>query len=217
MPVSVGDMVFVDAGTVHAIGPGVVLLETQQTSDVTFRLYRLWAAAGVASGAGAGGDEAQDGGGEGGAEEDGWIYAADRGEVFCGGSVRSGRDGREEGEMAGAGCLVGLSGTVVVITPGEEVELLAGQAVVVPVGCGEVYRGVGGRGFVCAVCGSGLGVRDERGGAAAGVESKAVSTISCQLLAVSCQTPFVVTLRTGSRGRVRGGRGLRGRRRIGPP
>jgi mannose-6-phosphate isomerase len=39
VPVSVGDMIFVDAGTVHAIGPGVVLLETQQTSDVTYRLY----------------------------------------------------------------------------------------------------------------------------------------------------------------------------------
>src|ERR1019366_8969777 len=39
VPVSVGDMVFVDAGTVHAIGPGVVLLETQQTSDTTFRMY----------------------------------------------------------------------------------------------------------------------------------------------------------------------------------
>src|ERR1700677_3335698 len=36
---AVGDMLFVDAGTVHAIGPGVVLLETQQTSDVTYRLY----------------------------------------------------------------------------------------------------------------------------------------------------------------------------------
>ena len=32
-------MVFVDAGTVHAIGAGMVLLETQQTSDITFRLY----------------------------------------------------------------------------------------------------------------------------------------------------------------------------------
>jgi mannose-6-phosphate isomerase len=32
-------MIFVDAGTVHAIGPGVVLLETQQTSDITYRLY----------------------------------------------------------------------------------------------------------------------------------------------------------------------------------
>ncbi len=39
VPVKVGDMVFVDAGTVHAIGPGVVLLEVQQTCDVTYRLY----------------------------------------------------------------------------------------------------------------------------------------------------------------------------------
>ena len=39
VPVSVGEMVFVDAGTVHAIGPGVTLLETQQTCDVTYRMY----------------------------------------------------------------------------------------------------------------------------------------------------------------------------------
>ena len=39
VPVVNGDMIFVDAGTVHAIGPGVVLLETQQTSDITYRLY----------------------------------------------------------------------------------------------------------------------------------------------------------------------------------
>ncbi len=39
LPVAPGDMVFVDAGTVHAIGPGMVLLETQQTSDITFRMY----------------------------------------------------------------------------------------------------------------------------------------------------------------------------------
>lgn len=39
VPVTAGDMIFVDAGTVHAIGPGVVLLETQQTSDITYRLY----------------------------------------------------------------------------------------------------------------------------------------------------------------------------------
>jgi mannose-6-phosphate isomerase len=39
LPVKAGDMVFVDAGTVHAIGPGVVVLETQQYSDVTYRLY----------------------------------------------------------------------------------------------------------------------------------------------------------------------------------
>lgn len=37
--VAPGDMIFVDAGTVHAIGPGMTLLEVQQTCDVTYRLY----------------------------------------------------------------------------------------------------------------------------------------------------------------------------------
>jgi len=39
IPVKAGDMVYVPAGTVHAIGPGMVVLETQQTSDVTYRLF----------------------------------------------------------------------------------------------------------------------------------------------------------------------------------
>ncbi|HEX4037242.1 MAG TPA: type I phosphomannose isomerase catalytic subunit [Acidobacteriaceae bacterium] len=39
VPVAKGDMIFVDAGTVHAVGPGAVLLETQQTSDLTYRMY----------------------------------------------------------------------------------------------------------------------------------------------------------------------------------
>lgn len=39
IPVHKGDMLFVDAGTVHAMGPGVVILETQQTSDLTYRMY----------------------------------------------------------------------------------------------------------------------------------------------------------------------------------
>jgi len=39
LPVHAGDMIFVDAGTVHAIWPGSVLLETQQNSDVTYRMY----------------------------------------------------------------------------------------------------------------------------------------------------------------------------------
>ncbi len=37
--ISSGDMVFVDAGTVHAIVPGSILLETQQNSDTTYRMY----------------------------------------------------------------------------------------------------------------------------------------------------------------------------------
>ncbi|MFI5104282.1 MAG: class I mannose-6-phosphate isomerase, partial [Terriglobales bacterium] len=37
--VRAGDMYYVDAGTVHAIGPGPVIVETQQNSDTTYRLY----------------------------------------------------------------------------------------------------------------------------------------------------------------------------------
>jgi mannose-6-phosphate isomerase len=36
---TVGDCIFVPAGTVHAIGPGVVLFEVQQSSDITYRIY----------------------------------------------------------------------------------------------------------------------------------------------------------------------------------
>ncbi len=39
LPVDPGEMVFVDAGTVHAIWPGSILLEVQQNSDITDRLY----------------------------------------------------------------------------------------------------------------------------------------------------------------------------------
>jgi mannose-6-phosphate isomerase len=39
VPLEKGDLVYVDAGTVHAIYPGAVLLETQQNSDLTYRLY----------------------------------------------------------------------------------------------------------------------------------------------------------------------------------
>ena len=37
--VHAGEMMYADAGTVHAIGPGSVLVETQQNSDTTYRLY----------------------------------------------------------------------------------------------------------------------------------------------------------------------------------
>jgi mannose-6-phosphate isomerase len=37
--VDAGDMIFVDAGTVHAIWPGPILMETQQNCDLTYRMY----------------------------------------------------------------------------------------------------------------------------------------------------------------------------------
>jgi mannose-6-phosphate isomerase len=37
--VSPGDLIYVAAGTVHTLGPGAIIVETQQQSDATFRLY----------------------------------------------------------------------------------------------------------------------------------------------------------------------------------
>ena len=39
VPVSAGDVIFVPAGTVHAIGGGVLLYELQEYSDITYRMY----------------------------------------------------------------------------------------------------------------------------------------------------------------------------------
>jgi len=39
VPVSAGDAIFVPAGTAHTIGPGLVLCEIQQNSDLTYRVY----------------------------------------------------------------------------------------------------------------------------------------------------------------------------------
>jgi mannose-6-phosphate isomerase len=39
LPVETGDLIYVDAGTVHAIWPGSILLETQQNCDLTYRMF----------------------------------------------------------------------------------------------------------------------------------------------------------------------------------
>lgn len=39
VPVQAGDFVYVPSGTIHAIGKGIVILETQQSSDITYRVY----------------------------------------------------------------------------------------------------------------------------------------------------------------------------------
>ncbi|MDE2621476.1 MAG: class I mannose-6-phosphate isomerase [Sphingomonadales bacterium] len=38
-PVAAGDFFYIPAGTIHAIGAGVALVELQQTSEITYRLY----------------------------------------------------------------------------------------------------------------------------------------------------------------------------------
>ena len=139
VPVEVGDMVFVDAGTVHAIGPGVVLLETQQTSDTTFRMYdygrprelhveqalrvmKLQTAAGKVA------PVAMDGFTRLIAQK---YFVVDRYEVAAGGVVAV------PGTQPGT--LVGLSGVAMVKGCDDgEIEMFPGRAVVVPADCESV-------------------------------------------------------------------------------
>ncbi|WP_089839384.1 type I phosphomannose isomerase catalytic subunit [Granulicella pectinivorans] len=147
VPVSVGDMVFVDAGTVHAIGPGVTLLEVQQTSDITYRLYdygrpremHLEQGLAVTKLKTTAGKRAP-------RPMDGFVrlieeryFVVDRFEIVAETVV----------EFAGIGCLVGLSGKAVVHgADGSEVELVPGQAVICPIGTVTVS---GAAGFVRCV------------------------------------------------------------------
>ena len=39
VPVTIGDVVFIPAGTIHALTAGIVVYELQQDSDITYRLY----------------------------------------------------------------------------------------------------------------------------------------------------------------------------------
>jgi mannose-6-phosphate isomerase len=138
VPVAEGEMIFVDAGTVHAIGPGVVLLETQQTSDTTFRLYDYGRPRELHLEQGLTAMKLKTRAGKVAPREmDGFTrlieekyFTVDRFDVQAMEPVSL--------RMDGPGCLVGLAGTVAVITPGDEVELLPGQAVVLPAGGGEV-------------------------------------------------------------------------------
>jgi mannose-6-phosphate isomerase len=134
VPVSVGDMLFVDAGTVHAIGPGVVLLETQQTSDVTYRLYDYGRPRELHLDKGLQVMKAKTTAGKIAPKKmDGFTrlieqryFVVDRFNVAAGDTVQVAMDG--------AGCLVALSGSGVVRGGGDEVELVPAEAVIVPAG-----------------------------------------------------------------------------------
>jgi mannose-6-phosphate isomerase len=39
LDVAAGDTIFIAAGTMHALGPGLLLYEVQQTSDITYRVF----------------------------------------------------------------------------------------------------------------------------------------------------------------------------------
>src|SRR3984885_3687227 len=134
VPVSVGGMLFVDAGTVHAIGPGVVLLETQQTSDVTYRLYdygrprelHLEKGLQVIKPKTQAGKVAP-------RKMDGFTRLIEQ-KYFVVDRFELGAKSEETGSLDGAGCLVGLAGRGGVRTPDGELGLVPGKAVVVPMG-----------------------------------------------------------------------------------
>jgi mannose-6-phosphate isomerase len=138
VPVAVGDMLFVDAGTVHAIGPGVVLLETQQTSDVTYRLYdygrprelHLEKGLQVIKTETAAGKVAP-------RQIDGFTRLIEQ-KYFVVDRFDFGEVTEASLSFDGPGCLVGLAGRTAVSTSAGEAVLHPGQAVVVPKGAGDV-------------------------------------------------------------------------------
>ena len=143
VPVDPGDMLFVDAGTVHAIGPGVVLLETQQTSDRTYRMFdygrprELHVEQGIgvtklATRAGKIAPQMMDGFTRLIEEQ---YFSVDRFELPSGAVTVT---------MDGPGCLVGLDGSATVRSTAGEVELRRASAVVVPAGTEVWVEATGG-------------------------------------------------------------------------
>ena len=143
VPVAVGDMVYVDAGTVHAIGPGVTLLEVQQTSDITFRLYDYGRPRELHLEQGLAVTKEETRAGKVAARPmddftrliEERYFVVDRFEVIA----------EETVAFAGVGCLVGLSGSGVVRgVDGSEAPLVAGRAVLCAIGSVTVVgSGVG--------------------------------------------------------------------------
>jgi mannose-6-phosphate isomerase len=132
VPVSVGDMLFVESGTVHAIGPGVVLLETQQTSDVTYRLYDYGRPRELHLEKGLQVIKPKTGAGKVAAKKmDGFTRLIEQ-KYFVVDRFDFGEVTEASVSFDSPGCLVGLAGRTVVSTAAGEVVLNPGQAVVVP-------------------------------------------------------------------------------------
>ena len=130
IPVSAGDMIFVDAGTVHAIGPGVVLLEVQQTCDCTYRLFDYGRPRELHLDDGLAVVKLKTKAGK--VKPEKWdeftrlieseYFVVDRFDLHAGQTL--------EMPMDGIGCVVGIRGNAAV----NEVQFGVGQAIVVPEG-----------------------------------------------------------------------------------
>lgn len=135
VPVVKGDMVFVDAGTVHAIGPGVVLLETQQTSDTTYRLYDYGRPRELHIDRGLAATRLQTAAGKKSPKVDGAITRLIEQKYFTVDrlAIDSGSPFHSEVRTSVPHALVPVTGTAVLYAEGcDPVDLVPGRAVVVP-------------------------------------------------------------------------------------
>jgi mannose-6-phosphate isomerase len=136
VPVAAGDMVYVEAGTIHVIGSGMVILEVQQPSDTTFRLYDYGRERELHLEEGMKVVRLENGSGKIAPRKNerctelikAPYFAVSRCDVAAGEShtVRSGQKPE---------CVVGLAGLGVVVCGETRLELPVGQAVVVPACC----------------------------------------------------------------------------------
>jgi len=150
VPVQAGDMIFVEAGTIHAIGPGLVILEVQQMSDSTFRLYDYGRPRELHLEEGMKAVKIENASGKISSRRGHpcselihvKYFAVDRCDVAAGESHSVRGEGRPE-------CVVGLSGKGVVTHGETRLDLPVGYAVVIPACCGG-YTVEGECGFVRA-------------------------------------------------------------------
>jgi mannose-6-phosphate isomerase len=135
-----GELIYVEAGTVHAIGPGSVLLETQQNSDTTYRLYDYGRSRALHLEEGLEAAKLATGAGKVKAQKEGQAALLVSSPSF---QVRRRRlEGRESYRQAGGGdsaqVLVAMEGCGRVESPGcDAVTMARGEAVVIPAAVAE--------------------------------------------------------------------------------
>jgi mannose-6-phosphate isomerase len=119
---------------VHAIGPGVVLLETQQTSDVTYRLYDYGRPRELHLEKGLQVIKAKTAAGKVPPQViDGFTRLIEQ-KYFVVDRYDFGELTEATVSLDGPGCLTGLAGSAIVCTADGEVALNPGQSVIVPMG-----------------------------------------------------------------------------------
>jgi len=137
--VKAGEMYYVDAGTVHAIGPGVILVETQQNSDTTFRLYDYGRPRELHIKAGLAATKEQTRAGKV-LEAKAPTLVASPCFVVEKHAVKA-QQTFDLGDQPAAQCLVAIGGCGKIESPGHEaVTFATGEAIVIPAGLKAVVR-----------------------------------------------------------------------------